>query len=840
MSKIESFLYRFFDRIILGYPRSVIACLILIISFLGYFAKDFKIDASSDTLIKQSDESFRYARNMYSRYKVGDFLIISYTPSKDLMSDDVLADIARLRDEIKALPRVESVVTLLDVPLLESPPLTIKELAGNIHTLSTPGIDRNMARKELSTSPIYKNLVVSPDLKTTAIQVNFKIEKKYNDLVHRRDRMEDKAAKEGLNDQESIDYKAVLSELEQLKKNSDKLRHQDIVSVREIMSRHQKDAKLFLGGVSMIADDLIHFVRNDLKIFGIGVFIFLIITLAAIFKMARWVILPMACCFLSALAMIGILGLFGWKVTVVSANFISLQLIISMTYTIHLVVRYRELQARYPDDDQHTLCSKMIRYMLLPTFYGALTTVVGFESLILCDILPVATFGWMMSAGICVSLTLTFLLFPAWLMLLKKPPLPVIHEAHASFTPALGRFTESNKTFVVAASIIIVILSYFGISKLQVENSFINYFKKSTEIYQGMKVIDEDLGGTTPLDVIIDFNETEPPASSAKNSASGKNTDGSDSFEGFDEFEEQPQQKYWFTPYKMNRILEVHDYLEKLPGAGKVLSLGTMMKVATKLNNGKPLDSFDLSLAYNEIPDKYKNLLVKPFASLEKNEARLFMRVRDSDPSVRRNELINKIQNDLTGRMGFKKEDVHVSGLLVLYNNMLQTLFSSQFATLGSTVFIMMCMYLVMFRSLRTSLIAIAPNLFSIGAILGFMGWVGLPLDMMTITIASISVSIADDNIIQYIYRFMDELKIDGNYINAMHRSHASIGYDMYYTTITLVIGFSILALSNFIPTIVFGLLTGLVMVIALFASLTLLPVMIVLIKPFGRQRTTV
>jgi uncharacterized protein len=837
MSKIETLLYRFFDRVILGYPRWVIACLILVISILGYHAKDFKIDASSDTLIKQSDESFRYARNMYSRYGVGDFLIISYTPNKDLLSDDVLADIARLRDEIKALPRVESVVTLLDVPLLESPPLSVKELASDIHTLSSPGVDRNLARHELANSPIYRNLVVSPDLKTTAIQVNFKLEKKYNDLVQHRDRMEDKAATKGLSNLESIEYKAILSEIEDLKKTSDAHRHQDIVSVREIMSRHQKDAKLFLGGVSMIADDLIRFVRNDLKIFGTGVFVFLIITLAAIFKMWRWVVLPMACCFLSALAMIGILGLFGWKVTVVSANFISLQLIISMTYTIHLVVRYRELQGRYPDDDQHALCSKMIRYMLLPTFYGALTTIVGFESLILCDILPVATFGWMMSAGICVSLTLTFLLFPAWLMLLKKPPQPVIHETHASFTPALGRFTESNKTLILVVSAIIVILSYFGISKLQVENSFINYFKESTEIYQGMKVIDQELGGTTPLDVIIDFNEPDLSASSAKNSASGKSSDGSDSFEGFDEFDEQPQNKYWFTPYKMNRILEVHDYLEKLPGAGKVLSLGTMMKVATKLNNGKPLDSFDLSLAYNEIPDKYKDLLVKPFASVEKNQARIFMRVRDSDPAVRRNELIHRIQHDLTERMGFKKEDVHVTGLLVLYNNMLQTLFSSQFATLGSTVFIMMCMYLVMFRSLSTSLIAIAPNLFSIGAILGFMGWWGLPLDMMTITIASISVSIADDNIIQYIYRFMDEFKIDANYIKAMHRSHGSIGYDMYYTTITLVIGFSILALSNFIPSIVFGLLTGLVMVIALFASLTLLPVMIVVIRPFGPEK---
>jgi predicted RND superfamily exporter protein len=835
MSKIESLLYGFFDRVILGYPRVVIACLILTISFLGYFAKDFKIDASSDTLIKQSDADFRYARNMYARYGVGDFLIISYTPNKDLLSDDVLADIGRLRDELKTIERVESVVTLLDVPLLESPPLTVKELAGDIHTLSTPGVDRELARQELAHSVIYRNLVVSPDLKTTAIQVNFKPEKAFYDLVSRRDKWEDKAARAKLTDQESAEYKAVIEELEQLKKISDNQRHQDIVSIREIMSRHQKDAKLFLGGVSMIADDLIRFVKNDLKVFGLGVFVFLVITLALIFKGLRWVVLPMLCCFFSAIAMIGLLGLFGWKVTVVSSNFISLQLIISMTYTMHLVVRYRELQARFPGDDQHALCSKMIRYMLIPTFYGALTTVVGFESLLLSDILPVATFGWMMSAGICVSLVITFLLFPAGLMLLEKTSPPVIKYTGFSFTPFLGRFTESNKYLILAVSGFIVMMSYIGISKLHVENSFINYFKESTEIYQGMKVIDQELGGTTPLDIIVEFSD-DPSGLREPISGDSTGEDEADAFEGFDEFEKTSNQKYWFTTYKMNRVLDVHNYLEQIPEVGKVLSLGTMMQVATKLNQGKPLDSFDLSLAYNEIPDKYKDLLVKPFASIEDNEARIFARVKDSDPGLRRNELIKRIQKDVTGKLGFQPEKIHISGLLVLYNNMLQSLFSSQFATLGSAVFVMMCMYIVLFRSLRTSLIAIAPNLFSIGAILGFMGWAGLPLDMMTITIASISVSIADDNIIQYIYRFMDELKIDGDYIGAMHRSHASIGYDMYYTTITLVIGFSILALSNFIPTIVFGLLTGLVMIIALFASLTLLPVMIVLIKPFGKQ----
>jgi hypothetical protein len=832
---METFLYRFFDRIVIGRPRTTIALLICVTVVLAYFAKDFKIDASSDTLIKQSDEAFRYSQKMSERFGVGDFLYIAYTPSGDLLSAEVLADIGRLRDEIKAMERVESVVTLLDVPLLESPPLTVRELAGDPHTLASPGIDREMVRRELANSPIYRNLIVSPDLKTTAIQVNFKLDQYYYDLVQRRNRLEDKSREGRLSDEEADAYAAVKAEIEKYREAEDKRRGEEIKQIRGIMDRHRDSAELFLGGVSMIADDMIHFVKNDLKIFGAGVFFFLVMTLAAIFRGLRWVVLPMLCCIVSAVAMIGALGLFGWKVTVVSSNFISLQLIISMTYTIHLVVRYRELQISYPSDGPQALCSKTIRFMLIPTFYAALTTVAGFESLILSDILPVVAFGWMMSTGICVSMVVTFILFPAGIMLLPQAPPPVVKDTRFSFTPALGRFTEHHKVLVLAICGIVLLGSAAGMSRLMVENSFINYFKESTEIYQGMKVLDQQLGGTTPLDIIIDFKDSEAldPVETPPSEGQAE----ADGFGEFNEFEEGSDRKYWFTPYKMNRVLEAHAYLEQLPEVGNVLSLGTMMKIATRLNNGEPLDSFELSLAYNEIPETYQELLVKPFASVEHNQARLFVRVKDSEPGLRRNEFIQRVEHDLIAKLGFKEDEIHLTGLLVLYNNMLQSLFESQFASLGSAVLAMIAMYLVLFRSLKVSLIAIFPNLFAIGAILGFMGWAGIPLDMMTITIASISVSIADDNAIQYICRFREEIKTDGDYIGAMHRCHGSIGYDMFYTTITLVIGFSILALSNFIPTIVFGLLTGLVMIIALFASLTLLPVLIVLVKPFGDGR---
>jgi predicted RND superfamily exporter protein len=534
------------------------------------------------------------------------------------------------------------------------------------------------------------------------------------------------------------------------------------------------------------------------------------------------------------MAMIGLLGLFDWEVTVISSNFISLQLIITMAIAIHLIVRYRELHAKKPDTAQRTLILDTVRLKLKPCLYAALTTIAGFGSLVLCDILPVITFGWMMIAGIVVSLVITFLLFPAVLILLPKGLPPSDRAPRFSLMPLLARFTESNGIAILLLSGIIFILSVIGSARLVVENSFIDYFKDNTEIYRGMKIIDQYLGGTTPLDVIVDLEQEDvlaPPP------GSGADAKAEDEFDEFDEFDNaRDDAKYWFTSDKMARLVKIHDYLDHLPETGKVLSLGTLMKVAERFSQGKPLDNFELALLYGEIPDRYKRTIIKPYVSVEHNQARFFIRVRDSEKKLKRNELLKRIRYDLTHQLGLKDENVHLTGMLVLYNNMLQSLFRSQVLTLGLTVAALMAMFLILFRSLKIALIAIFPNLLSIGVVLGFMGWMRIPLNMMTITIAAISVGIAVDDTIHYIHRFTQEFTVDRNYLKAMHRCHGSIGYAMYYTSVTIIIGFSILALSNFIPSIYFGLLTGLAMLIALMAALTLLPQLLVFFKPLGPE----
>jgi predicted RND superfamily exporter protein len=834
MPKHHFSLIRFYDKVILERPGLVILCLLAMFAILGYKAKDFKLDASAETLILETDVDLKYARLIEARYGGYDYLLMTYTPKNNLFSENTLATLAQLRDELKQLKRVSDVVSILDAPLLESPPVPVKELATHIQTLQSPAVDRKLARIEFKNSPIYRNLLVSPDLKTTALQIKFRTDAAYQDLLARFNDLKEKQTTKTLSAAEISEFNKVSEELQKHRDQRKKMRHEDIAAIRAIMNQYRPDAELFLGGISMIADDLISFIKNDLKTFGLGVFFLLIVTLSIIFKRKRWIFLPLFCCTFSAISMMGLLGMFGWQVTVVSSNFISLQLIITMAIAIHLIVRYRELLFNNPATDQRQLILDTVRLKMTPCLYAALTTIAGFGSLLLCDILPVRTFGWMMSAGIVVSLIVTFLLLPAGLMLMSKETPRTKRYFHFSLTPFLARFTESHGRMILVISCLTFIISAFGISRLVVENSFINYFKNTTEIYQGMKVIDQKLGGTSPLDIIVEIDESE---SSAPLIAPKADAEADGEFDEFGEFDEtQNDKKYWFTADKMALIVKIHNYLDSLPETGKVLSLGTMMKVAEKLNNGKPLDNFQLALLYNELPDKFRSIVLKPYVSPEHNQVRFTMRVKDSEKSLKRDLLLKKVRHDLITKLGLKQEQLHLTGLLVLYNNMLQSLFKSQILTLGVVVLALMGMFLILFKSIKIALIAIVPNLLAICVVLGVMGWLNIPLDIMTITIAAISIGIAVDNTIHYIYRYKKELRIDRNYIKTVHRCHGSIGLALYYTSLTIIIGFSILVLSNFIPSIYFGLLTGLAMLIALIGALTLLPQLLVVFKPFGPE----
>jgi len=818
-----------YRRVVLDHPVFTILLLLLVFAFFVSHAKDFRLDASADALLLENDEDLKIFRELNDRYATKDFLFVTFTPDQDLFSDSSLHIIASLRDELKQLELTDSVITLLDVPLVKQIEGSLSEVTSDYRTLESDGVDKVKAKAELIASPIFKELIISLDGNTTALQVNLKGDDPFRKILYERNALLLKQQDGTITAEEAEQLKQVSAEFAVQKNKINEKDHQNILNIRAIMKKYEQFGALHLGGVTMITDDMVTFIKNDLLVFGIGVFAFLIAMLSIIFRKLRWVALPLLSCAYAGMLMIGLLGMVGWNVTVISSNFISLMLIITMSMNIHLVVRYRQLRKDLPDLDQKDLVMEMAGKMVWPCLYTALTTIIAFSSLVVSGIKPVIDFGWMMTIGLTVTFITTFLLFPALLVLMKKPePEEDRHEGF-EIMPALSAFTVNHGNKILLLSVVLVVISAIGISKLEVENSFIDYFSKDTEIYRGLKLIDDKLGGTTSLDIILKFEEE------VEEVIEDDIDDDEDFNFDFGGGSDGDPADYWFTPDKVDEVKKIHDYLEGLPAVGKVLSMASLIRVGEDVNQGE-FDAFELAIVYKRMPEDLKSSMIDPYISIEDNEARINLRIIDSSENLRRNELLEQIHSDLINKLGFPEDRIAISGLLVLYNNMLQSLFKSQILTLGVVMTGIALMLLVLFRSLPLAIIGIIPNILAAGIILGLMGLLGIPLDMMTITIAAITIGIAVDNSIHYIYRFREEFARNQDYIETLHYCHANIGKAVFYTAITIIIGFSILVLSNFIPTIYFGLLTAFAMLVAFLAALTLLPKLILIWKPFTKN----
>ena len=791
-----------YQNIVLKKPKAIFILLIVALLGFGYFSKNFRLDASSDTLLIEGDPDLKYLREVTERYGAKEFLILTYTPKEAMTSESSMNNLLSLKYKIQSLDWVHSVITLLDIPLLHSTDETLTERLQNFSTLKSEGIDKERGFNEILNSPVFRNFVISEDGKTTGIIINIKKDEKLKEF-------------EGKSKNEIENYKDTIK-----KKN-----HENIIQIREIIKTYNQVGKIHLGGIPMIADDMMSFIKNDIIVFGIGVLLFIIATLWFVFRKLVWIIVPISSCFFSVLIMIGLLGLLGWKVTVISSNFIALMLILTMAMNIHMSTRFLQLKKINPNLKNSEIILMTTSKMFWPIIYTVLTTICAFLSLIFSEIKPIIDFGWMMTIGLITSFIITFTLLPTLLNFFSNEKIEIQEEKKSKITLFLGNISINNKKTIFSITLVAIILSVIGISRLEVENSFINYFNKNTEIYQGMKLIDEKLGGTTPLEVILKFSKLEKEIPKDKED---------EDFEDWSDDENQNDEKYWFTKDKIDRIKKVHNYLDELPQIGKVLSFASIIQVATQLNDNKELGTLEMGVLYSKIPNSIKKEIVDPYISVKDNEARISVRIKDSQENLRRNELIKKINYDLENKIGLKKDEFKLAGVLILFNNLLQSLFKSQILTLGFVMMGIFIMFLILFKNLKLSLIGVIPNFIAAFFILGIIGLLGIPLDMMTITIAAITIGIAVDNSIHYIYRFKEEYNQNKNYEQTIRLCHSTVGVAILNTSITIVFGFSILVLSNFIPTIYFGIFTGIAMLLAMISVLTLLPNLILTIKPFG------
>lgn len=832
---MSSFLFRIYDKAVLNNPRLWLGVIVLLGIIFGWQAQNFKLDASSDSLVLENDSDLRYYRDISKVYGGDDFLIITYTPAEGLMSESSLNALRELASDLKQMERVKSVVSILNVPLLNSPKVTISEIGSNPRTLETPGIDKNMALKEFTESPIYRKLLASVDGKTTSVLVIYKRDEKYDSLLEKRTALREKKLNPGhLTPEEEKNLQQVSSEFKQYLAEAQIKQSKEIEQVRAILDKYRDGAKIFLGGVSMITSDMIAFIKSDLSVFGIGVLCLMIVVMWLFFRRKRWVALPIFCCAAAVWVVVGALGWLDWRVTVISSNFVSILIIITISLTIHLTVCYGELYADNPELDQADLIRRTIKLIFLPCFYTSITTIVAFTSLVVSGIRPVIDFGWIMTLGIALGFVLAFIIFPSFLGLMKPQGAVSNHDVTKRMTNSIALFSLTHKSRILSLTAVLVGLGLIGISQLRVDNRFIDYFKSSTEIYQGMSVIDTELGGTTPLDIIIEADQDFFDYVKELESQKGEE----DAFDDpFADMEDQEDENFWFHPGKLLEVEKIHDYLEALPEIGKVLSIATTLKVVRSLSGDKVPDDYDLTLYRKLFPEEPRKTFLNPYLSEDANQIRISMRIEETDPDLNRGELIQKINRFLVDEMEISEDRIRFTGMTVLYNNMLQSLYKSQILTLGMVFLAILFMFIILFKRFFLALLAMVPNLFSAMAILGLMGWLNIPLDMMTITIAAITIGIAVDDTIHYIYRFKREFATNSNYHQDVIRCHGSIGRAIYYTSITVTVGFSILTLSNFIPTIYFGLLTGLAMILALLGNLILLPLLLVMFKPLGPER---
>jgi predicted RND superfamily exporter protein len=794
-------LSQLYQNTVIKNPKSIFILLLIALLSFGYFSKDFRLDASSDTLLIEGDPDLEYLKEITERYGSKEFLVLTYSPNEGMVTESSINNLLSLKYKIQSLDWVHSVITLLDIPLLNNSEDSLQERLESFKTLKDENVDIERGFKEILDSPVFRNFVISEDGKTSGIIVYIK-----------KDELENIESKSD-------------SEIEIFKDSLKKKNHENISQIREVIKSYDDVGKIYLGGIPMIADDMMSFIKSDIIVFGLGVLLFIIATLWFIFRKLIWIIIPISSCFFSVLIMTGLLGLLGWKVTVISSNFIALMLILTMAMNIHMSTRFLQLRNDFPNLNNFEIISMTAGKMFWPIIYTVLTTVCAFLSLIFSGIKPIIDFGWMMTLGLITSFIITFTLLPTLLNFMSNNnKIKVKQDSESKITSFFGKISINNKGSIFIITALVIVLSVVGISRLKVENSFINYFNKNTEIYKGMKLIDEKLGGTTPLEVILKFpNRVEVEITEE------------DEFEDWGDEEKLDDEKYWFTKDKVDKIQAVHNYLDNLTAVGKVLSFSSIVEVATQLNNNKALGTLEMGVLYSKIPESIKRDIIDPYISIKDNEARISLRIIDSQDGLRRNDLINQINYDLENKLKLNKDEFKLAGVLILFNNLLQSLFKSQILTLGLVMIGIFSMFIILFRNIKLSLIGVVPNFIAAFFILGIIGLLGIPLDMMTITIAAITIGIAVDNSIHYIYRFKEEFLKTKDYNKTLKICHSTVGVAILNTSITIVFGFSILVFSKFIPTIYFGVFTGIAMLLAMISVLTLLPSLILISKPFGK-----
>lgn len=797
-----------FIDLLLGWPKTVLAAFLIITAILGSRAPDFRIDASPDTLLTRDNEIYVQTQLVGQRFAPQEFLLVTVEPQNYAVISEQFFDVlARLSDELLEIGRVESVRSILNVPVFSQ---GVNLLSGNIDlsqlTIESGDYSLSALEDEFSDHPIYQNLLVNEDLSAAALQVLFRSNQQLDDINAQITDLNVRYQQGDYSEADEREMERLQAAAEPLQQELAESRSQEIEQIRQILENYNTDADIHLGGVHVLAYQLVQIITNDLVVFGSGMAIGICLLLLVLFRALRWVLIPVVCCSISVLTTIGLFAILGMKATVISSNFIALQLILTLAIVIHLIVQYRELSHAPGTDeasgqDQRALIRETLRRKIGPCFFAGITTSVGFGSLVFSGLQPVISFGWMMIIAMFVSIIVSLIVFPVVLELLAKKQEKTELGFASAIVAFFSRVALKRTGLTTVLSLALAAFSISGLFLLTVENSFINYFRTSTQVHQELAYIDQEFGGSTPLDLI--YTPPEPP-------------DNPDLI---------------MSAETVQRLQLIQHRLSEHEATGRILSAVNVTDLARELNNNTPLTEYELTVAYWMMDEEFREDLLGAFLDEETGQIRMNIWIQDLTEGLNRQQLLEDFRADLV-ESGVDESSYQLTNLFVLYQDIMQQLYTSQILTMGIVFAVLLLTFLLIFRSFRVAIAAIIPNILSTLAILGTMGWLGIPLDLMTITIAAIAMGIAVDDTIHYIHRFLEERKAH-DYAESIRLTHSSVGVAILYTSLLIVAGFSVLSFSDFVPSILFGLLTALAMILALLTGLCLLPLLLkALVEP--------
>lgn len=809
-------------------PIVVLVFMLALVAASSIYIQNLNIDASPDSLMLESDPDLKYYREVHRHYGTDEYIIVGFKPSNQILDKDTIDYIEEISNQFREVDGVSGVTSLSNVPLLLQLKEDEKTGQTTFSNLLTPNVDIKKAEQEFTSSPIYINNLISEDLSTTAIKVDIEKNQKLVELIEQK-----YILLEQLDSGEESNQ--IVDELESLRINISSerqiinQRYKNVLeNVRAIIAAGDAKGEFYLAGAPLIGNDMKEFVVQDIRTFGIAILGIMMLVLFIFFRKPAWIFLALICAVLNVLLVAGLASILGFQLTIISSNFVALLIIFSITLSIHVIIRYQEIQSLNPEESVGSNIQTSISQIITPCSYMVLTSAIAFLSLVVSDINPVIIFGYIMILGLFCAFLLTFTVLPALIKIIKPKSRELEKDKAASFLGNILQVIVDNKKLTLTILAGMFVLNILGISQLTVENRFIDYFKKSTDIYQGLELVDQNLGGTVPLEVMLEASIEE-----AVEEVEEEDEEFGDYLSELEETQDDfTAESYWYNRSGIKKIRKIHEYLEDLPQVGKVLSLSSTEEVFRTINKGEPLEDFHLSLVYSKVPENIKQVLISPYVSTDGSQARILARIKDSDHTLIRNDLLNQIRLALNQEFVKNGESVRLTGISVLYNNVLQSLFRSQILTLGTVFVAILIMLIILFRSVKLAIIGTLPNIFTALFILGCMGVFGIPLDIMTITIAAITIGIGVDYAIHYIHRYRKEYAETGDNYLAIYKSQTTVGKALYFTSITITLGFVVLVLSNFVPSIYFGLLTSVAMLVSLFATFSIIPLLLSVMQP--------